>query len=57
VEEIAATLPAGVVSATGHAVAAGRDVNISADHGGVAAGVIHGDVAPPDPPGPGPVAS
>ena len=38
VEEIAAALPAGVVSATGHGVAAGRDVSISADRGGVAAG-------------------
>jgi hypothetical protein len=54
VEEIAAALPAGVVSATGHGIAARRDVNISADRGGVAAGVIHGNVAPPDPPGPGP---
>jgi hypothetical protein len=54
VQEIRAALPAGVVSATDHGVAAGRDVNISADHGGVAAGVIHGNVAPPNPPGPGP---
>jgi hypothetical protein len=36
-------------------VRAGRDVNISALSGGVAAGVIHGNVAPPNPPGPGPV--
>jgi hypothetical protein len=57
VAEIAAQLPAGVVSATDHGVAAGRDVNISADRGGVAAGVIHGNVAPPDPPRPGPAAS
>jgi len=55
VEEIWATLPPMVVSAANHAVAAGRDVNISADRGGVAAGVVHGDVAPPDPPGSGPV--
>ncbi len=53
VEEVAAALPAGVVSATGHAVAAGRDVSISADRGGVAAGVIHGNVAPPGPPSSG----
>ena len=53
VEEIRAVLPAGVVSAADHAVAAGRDVTISASGGGVAAGVIHGNVAPPDPPGPG----
>lgn len=57
VQEIQAALPAGVVSATDHAVAAGRDVNISADRGGVAAGVIHGNVAPPDSPGPGPATS
>jgi hypothetical protein len=54
VEEIRAALPRGVVSAADHAVAAGRDVNISADRGGVAAGVIHGSVGPPNPPGPGP---
>ena len=29
-----------------------RDVNVSASGGGVAAGVIHGNVAPPDPTGP-----
>jgi hypothetical protein len=55
VEEIRAVLPAGVASAADHAVAAGRDVTISASGGGIAAGVIHGNVAPPDPPGPGPV--
>jgi len=54
VEEIVAQLPAGVVSAADHAVAAGGDVNIGADRGGVAAGVIHGDVAPPGPTRPGP---
>jgi len=53
VQEIQATLPAGMVSAADHAIAAGRDVNISAAGGGVAAGVIHGNVAPPNPPGPG----
>ena len=57
VEEVVAALPGGVVSATDHAVAAGRDVTISADRGGVAAGVIHGNVAPPGPSGPGPAAS
>jgi hypothetical protein len=45
-EEIIAQLPAGAVSAANHSVAAGRDMTISASHGGVAAGVIHGDVAP-----------
>lgn len=54
VQEIQDALPAGVVLATGHAVAAGRDVNISADRGSVAAGQIHGSVAPPNPTGPGP---
>jgi len=54
VQEIQAALPAGMVSATDHAVAAGRDVTITADRGGVAAGVIHGDGALPNPPGPGP---
>jgi len=49
VEEIRSLLPAGTVAAANHAVAAGRDVNISASEGGVAAGVIHGNVAPPGP--------
>jgi hypothetical protein len=54
VEEIRAQLPAVTVTAADHAVAAGRDVNIKATSGGVAAGVIHGDVAPPGPTRPGP---
>lgn len=54
VKEIRAQLPAETVAAADHSVAAGRDVNISATGGGLAAGVIHGDVAPPDPPRPGP---
>jgi hypothetical protein len=53
VEEVAARLPAGMVSAADHSLAAGRDVNITAS-GGIAAGVIHGDVAPPNPTWPGP---
>jgi hypothetical protein len=57
VEELQARLPAGMVSAADHAVAAGRDVNISAYRGGIAAGVIHGNVAPPGPTHPGPAAS
>jgi hypothetical protein len=44
VQEIQAQLPAGMVSAADHAVAAGRDANISASESGIAAGVIHGDV-------------
>jgi hypothetical protein len=54
VEEIRAQLPAGVVSAADHSVAAGGDVNVSASGGGVAAAVIHGNVAPPGPTPPGP---
>jgi hypothetical protein len=54
VEEVAAQLPGRAVSAAGHSVAAGRDVRITASGSGVAAGVIHGDVAPPDPMSPGP---
>jgi hypothetical protein len=49
VREIQAQLPTGAVSAADHAVAAGRDVTISATSGAVAAGVIHGNVTPPDP--------
>ena len=41
-------------SAAGHSVAAGRDVNITASGGGTAAGVIHGNVTPGNPTGPGP---
>lgn len=53
VQEIQAQLPAGMVSAADHAVAAGRDVNIQASGGGIAAAVIHGNVTPgPTPPGP-----
>jgi len=54
VEEVAVQLPAAAVSAADHSVAAGRDVTITASGGGTAAGVIHGNVAPPNPPGPGP---
>lgn len=43
-----------VSAASDHAVAAGRDVRVSADHGGVAAGVIGGDVTLPGPTSPGP---
>lgn len=56
VQEIQALLPAGTVSAIDHAVAAGRDINISAP-GGIAAGAIHGNVAPPNPLMAGPVNS
>jgi hypothetical protein len=57
VQEVQALLPAGMVSAADHAVAAARDVNIRADRGGIAAGVIHGNVTPPGPTHPGPAAS
>ena len=57
VEEIRAQLPSVTVAAADHSVAAGRDVNISATQGGLAAGVIHGDVAPPGPTWPGSVGS
>jgi len=54
VEEVRAQLPAGTVAAADHAVAAGRDVSIKATSGGVAAGVIHGDVSAGNPLRPGP---
>jgi hypothetical protein len=53
VDDVAARLPVSAVSAAGHSVAAGRDVEITAS-GGVAAGVIHGNVAPGNPTLPGP---
>ena len=53
VEEIGALLPGSAVSAVGHSVAAGRDVNIRADRGSMATGVIHGNVTLPGPTGPG----
>jgi hypothetical protein len=54
VDEVAARLPAGAVSAAGYSVAAGRDVRITASGGGTAAGVIHGNVTPANPTLPGP---
>jgi hypothetical protein len=54
VQEVAAQLPAAAVSAAGHSLAAGRDVTITASGGGVAAGVIHGNVGPGNPTVPGP---
>jgi hypothetical protein len=54
VEEIQAELPAGLVSAADHSVAAGGNMAIGATSGGVAAGVIHGDVSAGNPPRPGP---
>lgn len=49
VDQIRAELPANLIAAAGHSVAAGRDVNITASGGGVAAGTIHGNVSPPGP--------
>lgn len=51
-DDVAAQLPTVVMSATGHSIAAGRDSNVTASDGGVAAGVIHGNVTPPNPPSP-----
>jgi hypothetical protein len=44
VQDIQAQLPAGVVSAADHSIAAGRDINVTASGNGVAAGSIHGNV-------------
>jgi len=52
--EIQAHVPAGVVTAVDHSVAVGGNVDISATGGGVAGGVIHGDVSTGNPPSPGP---
>ena len=54
VEEVAGQPSGGVASAAGHSVSAGRNVIITASGAGTAAGVIHGNVAPPNPTGPGP---
>jgi hypothetical protein len=55
VREVRAELPAGAVSASGHGVAMSGNARIEASGSGVAAGVIHGNVAPPGPTVPGPV--
>jgi hypothetical protein len=57
VEQAAVQLSAGVVSAAGHSLAAGRDVSVTASGGSLAAGVIHGNVTPPNPTGPDPAQS
>ena len=41
------------MSAEGYGVAAGRDVHIVADRGGVAAGTVEGGVQVGNPPAPG----
>ena len=53
VERIRVSLPAGLVSGSDHSLAAARDISVSADGGAIAAGVIHGNLSPPDPPMPG----
>lgn len=53
VEEVAARLPVGAVSVVDHSVAAGQDVTITSSGGGIAAGVIHGNVTSPYPTWPG----
>ena len=45
-----------IASAADHSVAAAGDVNVKADRGGIAAGVIHGDVST-GPTRPGPASS
>jgi hypothetical protein len=57
VEEIRTQLPAGTVAAVDHAVAMGRDLNISALEAAVAAVMRPEDVVPPDPTRPGPVSA
>jgi hypothetical protein len=52
-DEVAARLPARPMIASDHSVSVGRDLRISASRGGTAAGVIHGDVALPNPTVPG----
>ena len=54
VQEVAAQLPVGRVSAVDHSVAAGQDVRITASGGAIAAAVVHGSVMPPGPTLPGP---
>jgi hypothetical protein len=41
------------MAAVDHSVAAGRDVNLSADHGSIVGAVIEGDITLPGPPAPG----
>ena len=52
VDQVQAELPAGSISAGDHSIVAGGDVNITGS-GGVTAGIIHGDVPPPNPTRPG----
>ena len=54
IAQVAAELPAGTISAGDHSIAARGDVRITASGGGIAAGVVHGNVMPPGPTLPGP---
>jgi hypothetical protein len=54
VADITAQLPAEITAAGDHSIAVGRDLNIGASSGGIAAGVIHGNVMQPNPTTPGP---
>jgi hypothetical protein len=53
VGQVRADLPAGSVTASGYGLAVSGDLSITASGGGIAAGVIHGNVTP-GPTGPGP---
>ena len=55
-DALVAEIRASAALGSDHSVAAGRDMNVMADRGGVAAGVIHGDVTA-GPTWPGPVSS
>jgi len=54
VRQVQAQLPGRTVSAASHGLAVGGDVTITASEGAVAAGIVHGNVAPGNPTGPGP---
>lgn len=53
VREISALLPSVANQAVANLLAAGRDISINSDRGGVAAGVLSGNVSPPGPTLPG----
>lgn len=57
VEQVQQSVPSGSVVAEGHGVAAGRDVNITASGGGVAAATIQGSVSTANPTEPGPASA
>jgi hypothetical protein len=57
VREVGSEVSVASASASGHAVAAGRDLTVNASGGSVAAAVIHGNVSPANPTEPGPATS